>query len=480
MTSLTERSQTSAPPRYATPRPTGPTYGPAICKMMTMLGTEPMPWQEYAADVIGEIGPDGLPRWPMVIISVPRQSGKTTLALAACIHRLITGRRRRVWSTAQTGQKARGKWLEQVEIIEADGFPLRELFTTRKAAGNEQLLVPRLGSRFSPHPPTEDSLHGEQSDLNFIDEGWVFDDAQAAALMQAIVPTQTTRPGAQTIIVSTMGTAASSWFHGLVDKARQPDSGIALLDWGIGPDDDPTDLDVIAAHHPAYGYTVTMDALERARAQLAPAEFARAYGNRKTGARERLIPLEAWQSAQTREKIPASADVVFAAAVDYERTETAIVAAALAADGVPIIEVVDLRPGTGWAADRLDELVDKHGAPPPVVDPVGPSGTLADKLKLRGHDLPLVNVRALTSACAEFMDRLTAVDADGLAAPTVRISPDSALDVAAEIVTQRRVGEAWAWARKGAAGSIATLDAATLALWGLLHKPAPPIAPMIR
>lgn len=480
MTSLTAHSLSSAPPRYATPRPTGPTYGPAICKMMSMLGTEPMPWQEWAADVIGEIGPDGLPRWPMVVISVPRQSGKTTLCLAACIHRLLTSRRRRVWSTAQTGQKARGKWLEQVEIIEGGSFPLAGLFTSRKAAGNEQLLVPRLGSRFSPHPPTEDSLHGEQSDLNFIDEGWVFDDATAAALMQAIVPTQTTRPGAQTIIVSTMGTAASTWFHGLVDKAKQPGSRIALLDWGIGPDDDPTDLELIAAHHPAYGHTVNMASLEAAREQLAPAEFARAYGNRKTGARERVIPLTAWQSAQTTDKIPADAPVTFAAAVDYERTETAIVAAALAADGVPILEVVDVRPGTGWAAARLDELVARHKAPAPWVDAIGPSGTLVDQLKLAGHDVPPVNVRALTAACADLMDRLTATDADGLAAPAVRIRPDDALDLAAEIVTQRRVGEAWAWARKGDAGSIAALDAATLALWGVLHRPLPPATPMIR
>ena len=41
-------------PRYGTPRPTGPTWGPAICRIMEWLGTPAMPWQEYAADVIGE------------------------------------------------------------------------------------------------------------------------------------------------------------------------------------------------------------------------------------------------------------------------------------------------------------------------------------------------------------------------------------------------------------------------------------------
>lgn len=467
-------------PRFATPRPTGPTYGPAVSKLMTMLGTPPMPWQDYAADVIGELTPDGLPRWPLVVISVPRQAGKTTLSLAVCVHRMMTGRRRRVWSTAQTGQKARKKWLEQVELLEEPSFPLRKLFTARRAAGSEQLTLTSLASTFSPHPPTEDSLHGEQSDLNFIDEGWVFDDAEAQALMQAIVPTQTTRPGAQTIVVSTMGTAASTWFHGLVDKAKVPGSGIALLDWGIGPDDDPTDLDLIASHHPAFGHTVDMAALERAYSQLAPAEFARAYGNRRTAARERFIPLSAWQSATTDEKIPPAAAVYFGAAVDWERTETAIAAAALSDDGTPIIEIIDVRPGTGWAAGRLKELVDRHGSPPPTIDQIGPSGPLVDQLALMGIEVPRFSVRSLTSACAELKDRIVRTDSDGIAAPDIKIRPDDALDFAAEIADQRRVGDAWAWNRKTSSGSIAALEAATLALHGLLHRPAPPVAPLIR
>lgn len=444
-----------------------------------MLGTPAMPWQEWTADVIGELTPDGLPRWPMVLVSVPRQSGKTTLMLAACLQRMLVGRGMRVWSTAQTGQKARAKWLEEVQIIEQESFPLRPLFQSKKSAGSETLTVPRLGSRFSPHPPSEDSLHGEQSDLNFIDEGWVFDEAQAQALMQAIVPTQTTRPGAQTIVVSTMGTAASTWFHGLVEKARTGNAAIALLDWGIGPDDDPTDLETVAAAHPAVGHTVTMAALERASEQLAPSEFARAYGNRPTAARERFIPMEAWDSAASLEAIPRDAEVSFGAAVDYERTETAIAACSIV-DDIPMLEIVDRRPGTGWAAGRLAELCERHGAPAPIVDPIGPSGTLADQLDRDGCAPAKFGVRDLTAACADLMDRLTATDADGVAAPRVKIRPDDGLDLAAAIVDQRRVGDAWAWARRGVAGSIASLEAATLALHGAYHRPAPPVVPMIR
>ncbi|MCM3406083.1 hypothetical protein, partial [Cytobacillus oceanisediminis] len=66
-----------------------------------------------------------------------------------------------------------------------------------------------------------------------------------------------------------------------------------------------------------------MHALEAARSQLATAEFARAYGNRPTGARERFIPLEAWESAAYEDLISEHAEVVFGAAISAERTEVA-------------------------------------------------------------------------------------------------------------------------------------------------------------
>ncbi len=450
-----------------------------MAKVMASLGTPPMPWQRHVLDVIGAVDEDGHYRWPMIIVSVPRQSGKTTLTMAVALHRILTGTSRKVWHTAQTGQDARRKWLELVEVAEAS--PWRRLLRSKRTNGAEALEVPRLRSRFSPHPPTEESLHGEQSDLNIIDEGWVFDDAEGQALLQAIVPTQATRPGAQTIIVSTMGTARSTWFHGLVERARAGDEDIALVEYGIGADDDPADLGTVARAHPAYGHTMDMTALERAAAQLGGAEFARAYGNRATGARERLIPLEAWQAAADTTPLPDDASIALGAAVDYERTETAIVAAALD-EGVPRVEVIDVRSGTGWAGPRIRELVDRHGVRAVCVDKVGPSAALADELERTGVELVKLTSRALTGACAEFLDAVSSVDENGVHAPSIAIRPDGALDLAAELVERRRVGEAWAWSRRdssGAGGTIAPLEAATLAVYAAHHQPRPTPKPLI-
>lgn len=468
-------SRHSAPPRFATPRPSGPTMGPAITKTMELIGYQPMPWQEWAADVIGELREDGLPRWPMIVISVPRQAGKSALMMSVAVHRIMTKSSGRVWYTAQTGTDAADQWRENLDKVNAS--VISPLFHSRKANGSQVLTCPTTGGRFSPHPPTEEKLHGKQSDLNIIDEAWAFDDAQAAALMQAIVPTQATRPGAQVIVVSTMGTAKSTWFHGLVDRARAGDPGIALLDWGIAPGDDSTDLEVIAAAHPAYGFTVDMQSLEDARAQLgATAEFARGYGNRATGATERLMPLDDWQAVASDAKIPADAQVSLGAAIDIDRTQAAIAAAWIDPEGMPMIEIIDVRPGTNWAAPRLKALARNHSISGLCVDAVGPSGPLADELKrlaTPGDRLELVDipVRGLTSITAEFYDRVMT--------HRIKIAPDRDLDLAAEIVTRRRIGDAWTWSRRGSGGSIAALEAATLALYAASHRPAPPIAPLI-
>ena len=141
--------------------------------------------------------------------------------------------------------------------------------------------------------------------------------------------------------------------------------------------------------------------------------------------------------------------------------------------------MVDVRPGTGWALKRLESLCDRHDAPPPLVDRIGPSSTLVDQLTQAGLEPPKFYARDLSTACADLMDRITRVDEDGVISPDVHIRPDESLDIAAELAEQRRMGDAWAWDRKRPAGSIASLEAATLALYALIHRPAPPVSPAI-
>lgn len=467
-------------PRHHTPRtPGSKTLGGKAAAVARAMGRPMHPWQRYAADVALELDDYGRLRYRNVLVSVPRQCGKTVLDMGVGVTRLLLQDGAKVWYTAQTGQAARERWLKEAATPLETRLPT--LGRIKRGAGDTRLTIPSTGSEFRPMPPTAEYLHGEQSDLVLVDEAWIHTDATGAALLQAVTPTFQSRAGTALGIQlwksSTMGTAESTWWHDDLAEAIEGRPDTCVIDYGISADCDPDDVDAVIAAHPLGGIDAIAEFIRGQAAELTGGEFARAFGNRATTTRERFIPLGPWIAAQTMTPIPTSAAVTFGAAIDIERSETAIAACAIV-DGIPYLEIVDRRPGTSWAADRIVDLVDAHGAPPPVVDPIGPSGTLHDELVGRGLDLPTFTVRDLTRACANFMDRLTHTDANGDADPTIAIRPDDGLEAAADAVASRRVGDAWAWQRDGFA-PVAALEAATLALHGALHRPAPAITPFI-
>ena len=443
------------------------------------MGRRPHEWQQRAADVIYELDDNGRFRYRNVYVSVPRQCGKTVMAMGLGMTRLMLQGDAKVWYTAQTGQAARERWLKECATPVSNRLgPIAEV---RKGAGDTRMWLPHNFSEFRPMPPNAEYLHGEQSDLVMADEAWVHDDASGAALMQAVAPTFQSRAGTklgvQMMKFSTMGTAESTWWHQGLAEAIEGQPNTCVIDYGIPDDAEPDDVELTISCHPLGHIPVIADFIREQANEMKGGEFARAFGNRATASRERVIPLDAWQAALSLDPIPAEAPVCFGAAIDIDRTETVIAACAVV-DDTPMLEIVDRRPGTSWAADRLEQLVLDHGAPPPVIDPVGPSGTLHDEMVGRGLDVPPFTVRDLTRASANLLDRITHTDNQGVLTPTVRIRPDDGLEAAAEAAATRKVGDSWAWQRTPQ-GSIASLEAATLALHGAAHRPAPGATPLI-
>jgi hypothetical protein len=431
-----------------------------------------MPWQQYVADVGGEVDHRGLCVYSLVVVSVPRQSGKTTLDLAQSVQRCLAAPRRKVWHTAQTGQDARKKWRELADDVMAS--PLRDLVDGRPRSSNgAESLVFVNGSNLRPHPPTRDALHGEQSDLNNVDEGWVFDDAQGADLFQAIQPTQATRPGAQTWVWSTRGDRGSTWFHGLIDAIRAGAiPRAALFDWGVPDGEDPTDLDVVARHHPAIGHTIEREALEAAQGIMLPGEFARAYGNVATGNAERVIPLDAWTDAATADELPPGRPA-YGIASSADGSMSAIVAAVLDPAGLPWVEVLEHRPGRSWAIERGQQLRDAGQGV--AIDRRGPAAPIADQLELAGVELLPLGASGYPAACQDLYDRITHP-----AGPRIRLRTHEALDTAADVAGRRVISDGgWIWSRTRSTGDVSTLEAATLAAWAVLRNPAPEEAPFV-
>jgi hypothetical protein len=460
------------PARFLTPRdPARRTMGPAVGRVARARGKPLLPWQQYVADVGGEVDDRGRFVYSLCLVSVQRQAGKTELKEDQAVQRALQGPNRRCWDTAQTGQDARDKHRELADALMTG--PLREVIASRRQAAGSEGLTFTNGSTLRPHPPTRDAMHGKQSDHNDVDEAWAHDELHGNDLMQAIIPTQATRPGAQTWVWSARGDRSSTWFHGLLEQGYAGLPRVALFDFGIPLGADPTDLQVIADHHPAYGLTIGMDALEAAQSALSPGEFARAYGNVPTGAGERVIPVEPWEAARTLDPLPAGRPA-YGLAVSGDGATGAVVAAVLAADGRPVVEVVEVRPGRSWLVDwvterRTDGRIGTEGI---AVDRRGPAAPVADRLELAGVELLAPVGPDAAAACQDAYDRLT-----DPAGPRLLHRSHEALDDAVDTAERRFIGDGgWLWKRNPHS---APLEAATLAAWAVARNPAPLEAPFV-
>jgi hypothetical protein len=467
----------SPAPRYATAL-AGPTYGARVARLSDrVLGRPLLPWQRLAADLLNEHDAAGVRTRPFVVVTIQRQAGKTTWLLAEALERcLFGGPYRRVWYTAQNGQYAREKWGELAEQLTGPGAPLRKHITAKLTNGTERLVFPN-GSTLRPFPPTKDALHSMQSDLVIVDEAWKHDAIRGAELMQAIGPTQATRPGAQVVIVSTAGTADSTFLRPLVDRGRGGDPAVTYLEWAIGDDVDPFDLDAVAAVHPAIGRTIDRQFLIDQAAIMAatPGEYARAYGNRWTTRLEQVIPVVAWAAIRHRDGIPADGTPpVLGADVAVDRSAAAIVACWPDTDGIPTLEVVQYGAGTDWIAPRLVELHAVHGGPVVLDGGTGPASTVVDQLR-RKDELPAwvraVTPREYTTACAGLLDAVLE--------RSIRHRGNHELDAAAAAAAKRTVGDGWAWSRRTPTVDVSPLIAGSLALYGTRHRPAAPVRPVV-
>jgi len=461
--------QEEAQPRHATEVPAGARGAGAgvTAKIAAMMGTPLMPWQHRAAELLEARSDDGAARrYPFVLLTVPRQAGKSLLMLATAVARCMKDPAPHLfWYTAQTGNHAVDRWGELARTVTEQTSPFAGLGLAVRWTNGSQILRFPNGSTCRPFPPTRDSLHGRQSDTTVIDEGFSFDPVRGVELLQAIGPSQATRRSPQTILVSTMGDAQSTWLHSWIDRGRAGDAGIGYLEYGIGDDGDPGDLDAIAAAHPAVGHTITREFLAGQARVMDPLEFARAFGNARTASNARVIDHRAWSGAATTRLLPDGAPSL-AADVALDRSRSAIVACRLG-----VLEVVESRPGTDWVVGRMRELVGRHRPAAVAVPAKGPAAAIADALTLAGVTLTAVSDVQYATACAAFLDGI------GHGTLAYRLHPN--LDASVAAAAQRRYGDAWVWSRRTASAPICELTAATLAAYLDQHRPAPAPAPRV-
>lgn len=392
-----------------------------------------------------------VPAYREITITIPRQSGKTTLMLAWQLHRALRwSTPQRITYTAQTGWDARRKLIDdQVPLIERTPLSA-SIARVYRGAGAEAIIF-RNGSRIETAANSLTAMHGKVVDLCIIDEAFADEDDRRE---QSALPAMATRRDAQLLVVSTAGTQRSVYLNRKVEQGREAvamrrKTGIAYFEWSADPEDDPEDETVWAGCMPAMNLTIDPIVIRHAFETMPLGEFRRAYLNNNTTSDERLIPMRNWAKVNIPNTTP-TGDLSFAVDVALDRSAGAIAVC----DKNGNIEIIDAREGVSWIPARSKELARKYRAEI-IVDGYAPAASLMEPLEALGLKVVRYGTKEVTAAVGLFYDALL----DG----SVQIRPHDKLDDAAAGVIKRMIGQSWLWSRSSPAVDITPLFAATLA-----------------
>lgn len=454
------------PPRFSTrARPERPTLGPRVAKIGGVLGTPFMPWQQLVADVGLELveAHNGLlvPAYREIIVTVPRQNGKTTIVLSWELDRALNWKlRQRIVYTAQTGNDARKKLLEdQVPMIEESRLA-SVIKNVRRVNGSEGINF-KGGSQLDVLASGKAAGHGRTIGLGVVDEA--FDDTDDRR-EQAMLPAMATILDAQLLVVSTMGTDESTYLNRKVDAGRDAalndsDQGeIAYFEWSAPEDADIDDPRVWEACMPAFNITINERVVRHARETMTEGDFRRAFLNQRTASDERVIPIDAW-NAVNGDHVP-DGEMLFAIDCDPERTFASIAVADLEGR----CEVIEHAKGTAWLVPDVAQKCKRWNASV-AYDPAGPAGVFGDELEREGVKTIKVVGQDLAHACSFFFD--------GVVDRKLRIRSNDALNKAVAAARQRVSGDSWTWARRDLDTPICPLVAVTIASWAVINARKP-------
>lgn len=464
-------------PRVSSIPPYISTAGHEAIELASFAGLELDEWQQHV--LIGALGERHDGKWSAFEVGaiVSRQNGKGGLLEARELAALfLLGEQLTIHSAHQfdTSLEAFGRLLALIE--NTPDFD-RLVKRVSRSHGEEGITL-MSGQRIRFRTRTKGGGRGFTCDCLILDEAMDLPEAVQGALL----PTLSARPNPQ---VWYTGSAVDQEVHehGVVLARirerghRGDDPALAYFEWSAADslaDITPalaTDSASWALSNPALGIRITSEYVGREQRSMAPRTFAverLGAGDwpRTDSDAEKVIDLDAWRACLDIASAPEN-PVCFAFDVTPDRSTASIAVAGRRKDGLPHVEVIERRRGTGWVAGRLLELKAKHNPPAILCDASGPAGALiTDIEKQLGFEVTKVNAREHGQACGIFYDAV--VDTG-----TLRHLGTSELTAAIDGCAKRPLGDAWAWDRKSSTVDISPLVACTLALWGSMNAKTP-------
>lgn len=233
-----------------------------------VLGTPLDPWQQWAAIHLGELLPDGRPRFRTVVILVARQNGKTLLALVLVLYWMFVEYQALTLLTSTDRSYAKRFWQRLCEWAQENPWLAEHLGRGAvRLTISEEALTTLDGAELIF--AANNGRAGRSTTLH----RWVCDELRehrTDAAWSSATNAQNAVPDAQTVCISNQGDDSAL----VLDMLRGPavefietgegDPRLGLFEWSGPPGVDPDDVSALAAANPNLnrpGHGPDLDAL---------------------------------------------------------------------------------------------------------------------------------------------------------------------------------------------------------------------------
>lgn len=503
----------SAVPRIFTPplRELTPetSYGFDLIDFAEAIGMPLDPWQQWVAIHMGELLPDGRPRFRMVLVLVARQNGKTTLCRVLTLYWLHVHQAPLIIGTSASRDTAKESWRAVIDMALGNDALRNEYGTkaVRETIGEEAFSTlgcgrgcqldheHRRASTYRFAAPNRRAGRSKTVHRAILDE---LREHQSFDVYNALIKAMTAVRDAQAVAITNQGDTNSVVLDSLRTSALdfietgRGDPRLFLAEWSAPNGAEPTDPQAIALANPDLGNRIHLDSIigDALRAKAAGGEELAGYKTETLCQRVTLldpaIDPDAWQRcgvdpataldlAQHRRAVALCLDVALDGA-------HATLVAAATIDGVTHVEVVRRWQGFGCTRALRGELPDLVARIKPRVIgwfPAGPAAAVAADLKKRRGARPWpprpVKVEEIVGEASAVCMGL----AEQVLAGEIRHPRDEMLNAHVEHTQKLIRGETWTFTRSGTQPVDATYaTAGAVHLARTLPPPLKPLAPL--
>lgn len=381
-----------------------------------LLGQPFMPWQQYVADVIGEVDPKtGIRIYREAYLTCMRQVGKTTFVIVLkATTALDTPKPVTIQFAAQEGKSAVIKMIEHAELVKST--PLGRMLDPGAPSKNNNNPHVRWtnGSVEKPLNSNEESGHGDSIALGAITEAMAHKDDR---YIQAMQPAMKTNPNAQLFVESTQGNARSIYWNEQTAELRErfvAEDGqlgrVAFFDWSFADDEDPFAESTWRRRIPSLGHTLRLEEVQHEASQATTPKKIRAF-KRGTGniadlglGEGALFNEDYWQDTETNDIIVGLRALTFD--VTNDRSWASLAWAGVNRAGDMQSELIKHERAPHWVVAEAGAIFDRNPKMRRRIYCVagGQAPTLEDAFTRAGIELVVLNRADYAGAAGEYFD----------------------------------------------------------------------------